>query len=123
MIEKLRESLHSGEDSASHLTDLSKGFDCLQYVLLIVKLHAYGIKKGSLNLLLSYLKNRKRVCLNNTFSEWIDILFSVPQGSLLGPLLFNKFLCDLFLFLPDIPDIPVANNADDNTPYCTGLLN
>ena len=120
MIEKLRESLDSGEDSVFHLTDLSKGFDCLQYELLIAKLHAYGIKNGSLNLLLSYLKNRKRLCLNNTFSEWIDILFSVPQGSLLGPLLFNIFLCDLFLFLPDIP---VANYADDNTPYCTGLLN
>ena len=101
------------------LTDLSKTFDCLPHDLLIAKLHAYGIKKGSLNLLFSNLKNRKqRVRLNNTYSEWIDILFGVSQGSILGPLLFNIFLCDLFLFLDDIP---VANYADDNTPYCTGL--
>ena len=84
----------------------------------VAKLHAYGIQKESLNFLFSYLKNRKqRVRLNNTYSEWIDILFGVPQGSRLGPLLFNIFLCDLFLFLHDIP---VANYAGDNTPYCTG---
>ena len=119
MIEKLRKSLDSGGSSAALLTDLSKAFDCLPHDLLIAKLHAYGIKKGSLKLLFSYLKNRKqRVRLNNTYSEWIDILFGVPQGSILGPLLFNIFLCDLFLFLDDIP---VANYADDNTPYCTGL--
>ena len=71
------------------------------------------------SLLFFYLKNRKqRVRLNNTYSEWIDILFGVPQGSLRDPLLFNMFLCDLFLFLHDIP---VANYANDNTLYCTGL--
>ena len=67
----------------------------------------------------SYLKNRKqRVRLNNTYNEWIDMLFGVPQGSILGPLLFNTFLCNLFLFLHDIP---MANYVDGNTPYCTSL--
>ena len=101
------------------MTDLSKAFDCLPHDLLIAKLYAYGIEKGCLNLLFSYLKNRKqRFRLNNTDSEWINILFGVPHGSILGPLLFNICLFDLFLFLHDIP---VANYADDNTPHCTGL--
>ena len=101
------------------LTDLSKAFDCLPHDLLIAKLHSDGIKKGSMNLLFSYLKNRKqRVRLHNTYSEWIDILFGVSQGSILGTLLFNIFLCDLFSF---IHDIPMANHADNNTLYCTGL--
>ena len=56
--------------------------------------------------------------MNNAYTKWIYLLFSVPQGFILGPLLFNIFLCDLFLFLYDIP---VAICADGNTPYCTGL--
>ena len=105
--------------SAAPLTDLSKVFDCLPYDLLVAKLHAYGIKEGYLNLLFSFLKNRKqRFCLNNAYSEWIDILFYVPQGYILGPLLFYIILCDLSLFLHNIL---VANYAYCNTPYCTGL--
>ena len=97
MIEKLRKSLDSGGSSAALLTDLSKAFDCLPHDLLIAKLHAYSIQNDSLTLLFFYLKNRKQTFrLNNTYSEWIDILFCVPQASLLCPLLFNIFLCNLF---------------------------
>ena len=90
-----------GDALAALLTDLT--FDCLPHDLLIAKLHAYGIKEGSLNFLFSYLKNiKQRVRLNNFYSEWIDILFVVPQGST-----YAIFFCSYY--------------TDDNTQYCTGL--
>ena len=117
MIEKWRKSLDSGGNVGALLADLSKAFDCLPHDLLIAKLHAYGLDMPSLKLLHSYLtKRRQRVKINNTYSSWSEILFGVPQGSILGPLLFHIFLCNLFLF---VPDIGIVNYADDNTPHAT----
>ena len=71
-----------------------------------------------MKLINSYLTERKqRVKINDQFSSWLDIVVGVPQGSILGPLLFNIFLCDMFLFCDDIN---FASYADDNTPYCIG---
>ena len=119
MIEKWRKSLDEGGALGGLLTDLSKAFDCLTHELLIAKLHAYGVDIPSLKLLHSYLTKRKqRVKLNGTYSSWLEIIFGVPQGSILGPLLFNIFLCDLFQFFPDLN---ITNYADDNTPHSTNI--
>ena len=80
-------------------TDPVKAFDCLLHDLLIAKLHAYGSDMPSSRLVSSYLSNRnQRVKINDKFSSEEEIIFGVPQGSIVGPLLFNTFLCDLFLF-------------------------
>ena len=53
--------------------------------------------------------------INSEYSSWKEITYGVPQGSIVGPLLFNIFLSDLFLIMQNI-----ASYADDNTPYTTG---
>ena len=65
--------------------------------------------------IIQYLSNRKqRVKVGNAYSSWKDIFYGIPQGSILGPLIFNIFLCDLFYFLEGIV---VASYADDTRPY------
>ena len=72
------------------LMDLSKAYVCLPHNLLLAKLQAYGFSKESIKLFLSYLTNRtQRIKIGSTFSHWTNILKGIPQGSILGPLLFN----------------------------------
>ena len=115
MLEKWRKALDNRNHAGALLTDLSKAFDCLNHGLLIAKLDAYGFNYSSLALIFNYLSDRKqRTKVNNSFSTWSDIKTGVPQGSILGPLLFNIYLNDIFFF---VNENNLTNYADDNTPY------
>ena len=94
---------------------LSKAFDCIRHGLLITKLHAYGFSHEALSFIKDYLTNRQqRGKENGSFSSWKDLPRGAPQGSVLGPLLFNIYINDLLLF---IQNSDICNYADDTTIY------
>ena len=78
---------------------LSKTFDCIVHDSLITKLEAYDF---SYEVIQSYVIDRKhRHKINNSFSNFIDLFIGVPQGSILDPLLFKIYICNLFLFIEE----------------------
>ena len=115
MVEKWKEALDKGGLGGAILTDLSKAFDCTKHDLLKTKLAAHGFDSHSLSFVFSYLNERKqRTKIHNSYSPYANIACGVPQGSILGPLLFNINICDMFF---EKYECDIASYADDNTPH------
>ena len=120
MLEKWKSAVDNKKVFGALLTDLSKAFDCLSQELLIAKLNACGFSMAALRLVQNYLSNRKqRTKINTENSSWGKSLFGVLQGSMLGPLLCNIFLCDLFLIMNNTE---LAGYADDNSHTLLGTI-
>ena len=114
MIDKWKKAVDNNEVFGAILTDLSKAFDCICHDLLVAKLNAYGLSRPALKMIQDYLLNPKhRTKIGSSYRSWEDITSGIPQGSILGPLLFNIFLCDQF---HEYQNNYFANYADDTTP-------
>ena len=115
LTEYWRQAFDKGMSVGTVAMDLSKAFDKMPHGLLIAKLHAYGLNADACNTIINYLKDRmQRVKISGSKSSWMTINRGVPQGSVLGPLLFNIFVNDLYLVNMQSQ---IANFADDNSIF------
>ena len=99
LIDRIISSMDTGEIPFNIYIDLSKAFDTLEHSILVKKLYYYGVKDTALDLCRDYLENRKQYVQIDTYkSDTTTITTGVPQGSILGPLLFIIYLNDISKF-------------------------
>lgn len=119
VTEDWRASLDKREAVAAVTIDLSKAFDSVCHSLMLAKLRAYGFSPDAMDLLTAYLRNRRqRVKVDGACSNWAIIKAGVPQGSLLGPLLFNLYINDVNYA---IKNMSMRLYADDTTGYAADV--
>ena len=117
-IDDVTQGLEDKKSSLAVFLDLSKAFDTIDLDILISKLHFYGVRGCALDWFKSYLYNRKQfVSYKDHNSSTRSVECGVPQGSVLGPLLF-------IIYTNDLPNAIHKSNAilfaDDTTMYLTG---
>ena len=123
LFDHISKEMDSGNTPTALYIDLSKAFDTLSFDIILQKLKHYGVMGTELRLLTDYLTNRKQyVVFNNHCSDITDIVNGVPQGSILGPLLFRIHINDLIRtsnkckFIMYADDTTIYFNLEDFDP-------
>ena len=121
ITEKIKKSLDNNEYSCGVFLDFQKTFDTVNHEILLKKLHRYGIRGITNEWFKSYLNNiTQKTKVNDSISEKIDINYGVPQGSILGPLLYLVYINDLH---EAVTHSLIHHFVDDrNILYCSKSL-
>ena len=115
MRDDILNAMDKGEVTIAVLTDFSKAFDTVDYPTLLKKLHALNMSKNTLKLMASYLTERQQyVQIDDKLSTSELVTFGVPQGSILGPVLFNLYVSDMD---ENCKNCACAQYADDSNLY------
>ena len=114
LIDELAKNMQMGKQTDLILLEICKAFDKVAHEKLLLKLHQYGIRGDTLKWIKDFLNNRKpAVVMNGINSEKIPVSSGVPQGSVLGPILFLAYINDL----PEQVKSKVRLFADDTALY------
>ena len=121
VTESIRNQIDSKKIVPAALLDLSKAFDSISHEVLIEKMLSLGFLNGANALIASFLNKRiQRVNVNGIFSDWIEIIRGVPQGTVLGPLLFNLYVNDIQERLYE--GCTLVQHADDCMVFSSSLI-
>ena len=116
-IESFRVDTDKGNSVALALLDLSKAFDSINHTILLNKLQSIGFDDTSIELISSYLSNRQQIVnVNGVYSDWLNVVRGVPQGTVLGPLLFNIYVNEL----SQSTNCRITQYADDTCIFVSG---